>query len=92
MLGLWQAFNPASYVFDYPLVIRKSALDWLKADCQGAAVVIPKLSARTFLDITDMGGRFGGQDAAHANELKGHLTALIDQVEIVAPKPIRRAA
>ena len=92
ILGLSQAFNASTYVFGYPLVVARAPLDWLKAGCQGAAVVTPKLAALTFLDITNMGGRFGGQDAAHAHELRKMLQALVDQVEIVAPKPIRRAA
>ena len=92
ILGLRQAFNASTYVCGYPLVMHRTGLDWLQADCHGAAVVTPKLAALTFLDITNMGGRFGGQDAAHAHELKKMLQALVDQVEIVAPKPIRRAA
>ena len=71
--------------------MHRSPLDWLKADCEGAAVVIPELADRTFLDITNMGGRIGGQDLGHAHELEKMLLALVDRVEIVIPK-VRLAA
>jgi hypothetical protein len=86
MAGLWSALNPGTYTFNYPLVVYRSPLAWLKADCNGAAVVIPRLAAQTLLDITDMGGRIGAQDAAHAHELRMILHALVDQVKIVIPK------
>ena len=92
MVGLWSALNPGTYTFNYPLVVYRSPLAWLNADCEGAAVAVPKLAVQTLLEITDIGGRIGAQDAAHAGELRGLLQALVDQVEIVAPKPIRRAA
>jgi len=91
MVGLWAALNPGTYIFNYPLVMHRSPLAWLRANCEGAAVVIPKLAARTFLEITDMGGRLGAQDAAHACELQKMLLALVGQVEIVIPK-MRAAA
>ena len=92
VVGLWEAFNVGTYIFDYPLVMRRSPLAWLQAGCSGAAGVIPKLAARTFLEITDMGGRIGASDHTHARELKGILQDMIQCVEIVSPKPVRRAA
>ena len=92
MVGLWAALNPSTYFLDYPLIMHRTPLGWLQADCHGAAVVIPQLATRTFLEIADMGGRLGAEDSDHANELNGHLSAMIDQVGIVVPKPIRRAA
>ncbi len=92
MLGLWQAFNAATYVFDCPLIVHRTPLDWLKADCNGAAIVIPKLAVRTFLEISDIGGRIGAEDFNHAHELRRHLDAMTKHVEIVAPKPNRIAA
>jgi len=92
LLGMWAALNPATYIFGRPLIVRRSPLCWLKVGCEGAAVVIPELVARTFLDITNMGGRISGQDLGHARELRAMLRVLVDQVEIVAPKPISRAA
>lgn len=91
MVGLWGALNPGTYTFGYPLVMHRSPLAWMQADCEGAAVVIPELAARTFLEIRDMGGRKGAQDADHAHELRNILKTLVDQVEIVIPK-MRRAA
>ena len=89
MVGLWAAFNAATYTFDYPLIMRRTPLDWLKADCDGAAIIIPSLAARAFLDLP---GRIGAADLAHQRELKGLLHEMIRAVEIVSPKPIRRAA
>jgi hypothetical protein len=89
MLGLWQAFNAATYVFDYPLVMHRTPLDWLKAGCEGAAIVIPSLAARSFLDLP---GRIGAADLAHQRELKSLLNDMIRAVEIVSPKTVRRAA
>jgi hypothetical protein len=89
MLGLWQAFNAATYVFDVPLVMHRTPLAWLQANCEGAAVVIPKLAVRTFLDLP---GRIGADDLAHQRELKGLLNDMIRAVEIVSPKTVRRAA
>lgn len=91
MVGLWAALNPGTYTFNYPLVMHRSPLAWLQANCEGAAVVIPKLAVRTFLEITDMGGRLGAQDAAHARDLQKMIHALVDRAEIVIPK-MRAAA
>ena len=92
LVGMWAAFNAGTYTFDYPLIMHRTPLDWLKADCEGAAVVIPKLAVRTFLDICDIGGRIGAEDFDHAHELRRHLDAMTKLVEIVAPNPIRRVA
>ena len=92
ILGLWQAFNAATYVFDYPLAIHRTPLDWLKADCQGAAIIIPDLAAQTFLDIANFGGQIGASDPAHARELKAHLVAFFSTVKIISPNPLRRVA
>jgi len=89
MVGTWQAFNAATYVFGAPLVMHRTPLAWLQADCEGAAVVIPSLAARAFLDLP---GRIGAADLAHQRELKGLLHEMIRAVEIVSPKLIRRAA
>jgi len=86
LVGLWTALNPGTYTFNYPLIMHRTPLAWLEANCEGAAVVIPKLAARTFLEITDMGGRLGAQDADHACEQKKMLHAPVGQVEIVIPK------
>ena len=92
ILGLSQAFNASTYVFGYPLVVHRTPLAWLQADCHGAAVVIPDFAARTFLEIADFGGRIGAEDFDHARELRRHLDAMTKCVEIVAPKSIRRVA
>ena len=92
ILGLRQAFNASTYVFGYPLVVHRTPLDWLKAGCQGAAVVIPDLAVWTFIEIASIGGRIGASDPAHARELKAHLAAMISTVKIVSPQSVRRAA
>ncbi len=91
IVGLWAALNPGTYLFNFPLAVHRSPLGWLKADCEGAAVVIAELAARTFLEIRDMGGRIGAEDADHAHKLRNMLQALVDPVEILIPK-LRRAA
>lgn len=92
MIGLWAALNPATYTFNYPLVVHRSPLAWLQAGCEGAAVVIPEMAARTFLEIANMGGPIGACDLAHQRELKGYLHNMIRRVEIVSPRSVRRAA
>lgn len=89
MVGMWAAFSVGTYTFDYPLVMHRTPLAWLQADCKGAAVVIPSLAVRAFLDLP---GRIGATDLAHQRELKGYLHDMFNRVEIVSPKPVRRAA
>jgi hypothetical protein len=92
LVGLWAAFNSGTYFCDCPLIMHRTPLAWLQADCNGAAVVVPELAARTFLQIAEMGGRIAAQDFAHERELKSHLKAMIDRVAVVSPKRERRAA
>jgi len=92
MVGLSAALDNSTYVLGRPLIMHRTPLAWLQADCEGAAVVVPQLAARVFLEIADIGGRLGAEDFDHARELRRHLDAMTKRVEIVAPKPIRRAA
>ncbi len=92
MVGLSAALDNSTYVLGRPLIMHRTPLAWLQADCEGAAVVVPQLAARVFLEIADIGGRLGAEDFDHARELRRHLDAMTKRVEIIAPKPIRRAA
>ena len=92
LLGLWQALNPTAYTFDRPLQIHSTPLDWLRAGCNGAVIIIPEEAALTFLEIARIGGRIAARDRTHALELKSILRAMIDRVPIVWPKSARRAA
>jgi hypothetical protein len=92
MVGLWAALNPETYYLDFPLLMHRTPLDWLRADCNGAAVVIPELTAATFLQIAGMGGRIAAQDFAHGRELRSYLSSMINRVEIVSPQTALRAA
>ena len=89
MVGLSVALDTSTYLLSHPLVMHRTPLDWLKASCEGAAVVLPELAARVFLDLP---GRIGAEDLDHAHELRRHLDAMTKRVEIVAPNPIRRVA
>jgi hypothetical protein len=75
LLGLWWAFNKATYIFDEPLQVYKTPLDWLRAGCAGCAVVAPPLAARDLLDVP---GRVAGQDVGHALQLADLLRSHVD--------------
>jgi len=92
MVGLSNTLNSSTYFLGHPLVVHRNPLDWLRADCHGAAVVVPQLAARVLLEIADIGGRVGAEDFDHARELRRHLDAMTRRVEIVAPKPNRIVA
>ncbi len=92
LVGMEAAFNPATYYLGHSLIVHCSPLTWLQASCQGAAVAVSELAGRTFLDIADMGGQIGADNHVHARQLKAHLRAMINRVEIVSLDPIRRAA
>lgn len=89
ILGLWAALNPATYIFDHPLEIHRTPLDWLRADCTGAAIIIPKIAGRFLIDLP---GPFGGQDAGHVRSLRKMVEAPGKRVEFLMPSPVRRAA
>jgi hypothetical protein len=87
LVGMWQVYNPASYIFDEPLQVHRTPLDWLKADGGGCAIVTPRLAAQV---LNDLPGRIAGHDPAHALELGRLLESIVDLSRIVAP--MRRAA
>jgi hypothetical protein len=89
LLGAWEAMNPAAYIFDTPLVMHRTPLDWLKADCKGAAVVTPRIWARIFLDLP---GNIAAQDVQHARELVAIVESLFDRRRFVVPAQERSAA
>jgi hypothetical protein len=87
LLGIWEAMNPATFIFDKPISIHRSPLDWLKAGCSGAAVADPRVAAWALLDIP---GRIAGQDKQHSRQLLELAETVIDRSRFVAP--VRRAA
>jgi hypothetical protein len=83
VLGLWAAMNPATYVFDRPLIVHRTPLDWLKSGCDGCAVVMPRSAARLFNELT---GRIAGQDASHRNDLFRLARSVADPARFLAPQ------
>jgi len=88
VLGLSQAFDASTYIFDEPLVIHKTAQDWLRAGCDGACIITPRLAARTLMDVP---GPIAAQDAGHAAALRKMIQAPAERVKIVIPET-RQAA
>lgn len=89
LLGVWEAMSAAGTVFNQPLQIHRTPLDWLKAECRGAAVVIPRLAGPQLLDIP---ARVAACDLRHGRELKTMLDAATPRTRIVVPDRIARAA
>jgi hypothetical protein len=91
MLGLWAAFNPATYYLGKPLVMHRTPLDWLRAGCRGAAIVDRGLAGRTFIDLP---GPVLGQDRQHCRELVAIARSMVDEKMFVMPAAaaIARAA
>ncbi len=93
LVGAWQAFNVSTYAMGGVLRLHQAPLRWLQANCQGAAPIgDSRQIAGTLMEISQFGGRVAAEDVAHAGELKRHLRALLDSVEICFPSPARRAA
>ena len=89
LLGLWEAVSAAGTVFNSPLPVHRTPLDWLKAECRGAAVVIPRLAGPLLLDIS---AGIAACDLRHGRELKTMLDAATPRTRIVVPDQIVRAA
>lgn len=88
LVGMYAALNPATYIFDKPLQVHRTPLDWLKAGCDGCAVVEPRIAARVLND--DVPGTMAGQDDEHARELAALLQSVVDVGRVLTP--VRRAA
>ncbi len=89
LIGVAAAVDPTTYIFDKPLVIHRSPLDWLRSGCAGAAIVDPRRAA---WELIDCPGRIAGQDAAHARQLLDIASSVIDRSRFVAPARTPRAA
>ncbi|TVR05825.1 MAG: hypothetical protein EA385_17270 [Salinarimonadaceae bacterium] len=89
LIGVAAAMNPATYIFDNPLVIERNPLDWLRSGCVGAAIVDPRVAA---WELIDCPGRIAGQDQAHARQLLELAHSVIDGSRFVAPARNARAA
>ena len=87
LVGMWQAYNPASYVFGRPLQVHRTPLDWLRAGADGCAIVNPRLAAHV---LNELPGPIAGQDEAHARELADLVLSTVDLTRIRVP--VRRVA
>ncbi|HEY8577178.1 MAG TPA: hypothetical protein VIL88_12650 [Devosia sp.] len=83
ILGLWEAFNPASYYGGKPLQMHRTPLEWLKAGCRGAAVVRPVLAARLLFELE---GAVAAADQRHAQELHQIISMVIPKGKVVVPR------
>ena len=57
LMGLAEAMAPSTYTCGFPLDVHRTPLDWLRAGCRGAAVVVPQLAARVLLEAPAIAGR-----------------------------------
>ncbi len=89
LIGVAAAMNPTTYIFDKPLVIHRSPIDWLRSGCAGAAMVDPRRAA---WELIDCPGRIAGQDAAHARQLLEIANSVINRSRFVAPARQQGAA
>lgn len=88
-LGLAEALNPLTYLFDTPLVIHRTPLEWLQAGCEGAAIVTPRVVGWQMVDVP---GRMAARDHDHGNELIKIARSIVDVSRIVVPARTRRVA
>lgn len=89
MLGLWTAMSPYTYALGSPLQMHRTPLEWLQADCQGAAVVVPHLAARLLLDLP---GQMAAKDTPHASQIDRLMRSVFQRDRIVVPRGARQAA
>lgn len=82
MVGERALFDPATFLFDAPLVVHRTPLDWLRAGGRGCAVVDPGRAGRLLLDVP---GRIAAQDDAHGAELAALIEASLRLDRIVVP-------
>ena len=79
LLGWWNAVSPATYLFSRSLTIHKTPLEWLQADCEGAAIIVPNLAGRLLMDIA---GTFAAGDTGHVAGLRRMVRRPGERVEI----------
>ena len=77
-----EAINPASYYLNTPLLMHRTPLDWLKAGCRGAVVVVPHVAARMLLDLP---GKVAAQDEVHGQELERLRRSVLPVDQILVP-------
>lgn len=88
-LGVWQVQNPATYFGGRPLLVHKTPLAWLQANCRGV-VILNERSAPRWLAAAP--GPIAGQDVAHARSIARMLAGYFDPESILAPVKARRIA
>jgi hypothetical protein len=81
LIGLANAFNPATFTMGRPLDVHRTPLDFLKAGGKGAAVVDPRIAAYEFLDVP---GPIAGRDQAHSRQLLRIAESVVDRSRFLA--------
>jgi hypothetical protein len=82
LLGAWQAFGGATYFMGGVLRIHRTALDWLRSGCNGAAIVTKHVAAKQLLEVP---GRIAAVDYAHGREIDRLIRSAVDFNKIVVP-------
>ncbi len=82
LLGIWNASNASTYALGGFLVVHKTPLDWLRAGCQGSAIVDPKIAARQLYDLP---GNVCGQDQRHSRQLLAMADGILDRKKFLTP-------
>lgn len=80
---------PGSYSMGKTMQVHRDSLVWLKAGCQGTAIITPRVAAREMLDVP---GFLQGEDWPHARELKRLAESVVNLKQIVGPDHSRQVA
>jgi hypothetical protein len=90
LVGVSAALNPATYSMGGFLRLHRTPLIWLKAGCDGAAVVDEGLAGQQLLQAP---GRIGAASWEHGRAVTALMRAAagLDN-KVIAPQPVRRAA
>jgi hypothetical protein len=89
LVGEWAARSAFTYSFNRPLTLYRTPLEWLQADCNGAAIVDPAKAGRVMADLP---GRIAARDAKHGRELSALIDAAFPKDRVLVPANAGRAA
>jgi hypothetical protein len=81
IIGEWASRSPFTYAFA-PLTMHRNPLEWLKAGCDGAAIVDATKAGRALVDLP---GQIAARDAQHGRELSALIDAVYPSNKIVVP-------
>ena len=85
LLGSWQAFGPEHYYFGGALPVHRTPHEWLKAGCNGAAVVTPHIAARQLIDLP---GPVAARDRQHGRYLKALARSVVRDDLVLVPEMV----